>query len=77
MRSIEKTRQSHQLSREAFMAVETLYSARLTNAARQTLRRCVTTVYRRTGVLVFPMTAPTLVELSSGKISPSRTRRRG
>jgi predicted nuclease with RNAse H fold len=73
MRAIEIRRVLHQKSKDDFADAEAIYSARLTNAARETLRRCVTEVYRRTGVLVFPMTAPTLVELSSGKISASRT----
>lgn len=60
-------------TKEEFRVAEASYSTQLTHAARGALRRCVTDVYRPTGVLVFPMTAPTLVELSSGKISSSRT----
>jgi len=67
------TRRFTLLRGEQIRIAEDRYATQLTNAAREVLRRCVTDVYRRTGVLVFPMTAPTLVELSSGKISPSRT----
>ncbi|WP_273939946.1 P-loop NTPase fold protein [Kutzneria chonburiensis] len=62
-----------QMHRERTRIAEGRYAAQLTHAVREVLRRCVTDAYRSTGVLVFPMTAPTLVELSSGKISPSRT----
>ncbi|HTI24007.1 MAG TPA: hypothetical protein VL652_23615, partial [Kutzneria sp.] len=64
------TRRFTLLRGEQIRIAEDRYATQLTNAAREVLRRCVTDVYRRTGVLVFPMTAPTLVELSSGKISP-------
>jgi Cdc6-like AAA superfamily ATPase len=70
---IRDTRRFSLFRKEQIRIAEDRYATQLTHAAREVLRRCVTDVYRRTGVLVFPMTAPTLVELSSGKISPSRT----
>jgi hypothetical protein len=49
------------------------YDQERARLVREAVRRQVTEVFRASGVITFPMLAPTLVELSTAKIASSRT----
>lgn len=60
-------------ARDALQAAEGTYTHERARLVREALRRQVTEVFRMSGVVTFPMLAPTLVELSTAKIASSRT----
>jgi hypothetical protein len=71
--SIAAQRASMRSARDELQAAESTYSQERARLVREAVRRQVTEVFRESGVITFPMLAPTLVELSNAKITSSRT----
>jgi hypothetical protein len=71
--SISAHRGDVRLLEELLEVAESTYNQERARLVREAVRRQVTELFRESGVITFPMLAPTLVELSNAKITSSRT----
>lgn len=66
-------RSRQQWARDDLQEFEGFYKQERARLVRESVRRHVTELFRETGIVTFPMLAPTLVELSTAKIASSRS----
>lgn len=71
--SVRLHRLKQQIAQDRLRVAEGRYEQERARLVRESVRRRVTELFREAGIVTFPMLAPTLVELSTAKIAPSRT----